>query len=129
MLSSQFAIDAAVHKNLPYSALKDFAGVTRIGFSTQALIVPPQLGVKSVKDLIALAQAKPGQVFYSHAGAGSATHMNGERFRLAAGIKVTSVGFKGASDGTIEVIAGRVHFAIAIVGLAGALPFIQDAMV
>lgn len=122
--SGAFAISAALHQNLPYDALKDFAGVTRIGFSTQALVVAPALGLRSVKDLIALAQAKPGQVFYSHAGAGSATHMNGERFRLAADIKVVSVGFKGASDATIEVIAERVHFAI--VGLAGALPFIQD---
>jgi tripartite-type tricarboxylate transporter receptor subunit TctC len=124
LTSGAFAISAALHANLPYDPLKDFAGVSRLGHSTQVLIVPPTLGVRSVKDLIALANAKPGQVFYSHAGVGSATHMNGERFRLAAGIKVTSVGFKGASDATIEVIAGRVHFAL--VGLAGALPFIQD---
>ena len=75
-----------------------------------------------MKELIALAQAKP--LFFSHAGIGSSTHMNGERFRLAAGIKVVPVGFKGASDATIEVIAGRVQFAI--VGLASSLPFIQD---
>ena len=78
--------------------------------------------MRSVKELIALAQAKP--LFFSHAGVGSATHMNGERFRLAAGIKVVPVGFKGASGATVEVIAGRVQFAI--VGLAGALPFVQE---
>jgi tripartite-type tricarboxylate transporter receptor subunit TctC len=96
--------------------------VTRLGYSTTALIAPASLGVKSVKELIALAQAKP--IFYSHAGVGSSTFMNGERFRLAAGIKVVPVGFKGASDATLEVIAGRVQFAI--VGLASSLPFIQD---
>src|SRR5262245_60876368 len=122
--SGAFAISAALHTNLPYDPIKDFSGVSRIGFSTQVLIVPPALGVKTVKDLIALAQAKPGQLFFSSAGAGSATHMNGERFKLAADIKVVHVGFKGASDATIEVIANRVHYAI--VGLAGALPFIQD---
>jgi tripartite-type tricarboxylate transporter receptor subunit TctC len=122
MLSSQFSIGAAIHKNLPYDAVRDFAGVTQIGFSTNVLIVAPSLGVRSVKELMALGQTK--QLIFSSAGAGSGTHMNGERFRLAAGIKVTSVGFKGASDATIEVIAGRVHFAL--VGLAGALPFIQD---
>ena len=124
LTSGAFAISAALHQNLSYNPLKDFAGVTRIGYSTQVVIVSPTSGIKSVKDLIALAQAKPGQVFFSHAGAGSATHMNGERFRLAAGIKVVNVGFKGASDATIEVVAGRVQFAI--VGLAGALGFIQD---
>ena len=120
--SAAFAISAALHTNLPYDSLKDFAGVTRIGFSTTALVVPPSIGVRSVKELIALAQQKP--LFFSHAGVGSSTHMNGERFRLAAGIKVVPVGFKGASDAAIEVIAGRVQFAI--VGLAGSLPFIQD---
>jgi tripartite-type tricarboxylate transporter receptor subunit TctC len=120
--SAAFAISAALHTNLPYDAIRDFAGVTRLGFSTTALIVPASLGVKSVKELIALAQTKP--VFFSHAGIGSATHMNGERFRLAAGIKVVPVGFKGAADATLEVIAGRVQFAI--VGLASSLPHIQD---
>jgi len=122
--SGAFAISAALHANLPYDATKDFAGVTRIGFSTQVLIAAPTLGVKTVRDLVTLAQAKPGQLFFSSAGAGSSTHMNGERFKLAADIKVVHVGFKGASDATIEVIAGRCHYAI--VGLAGALPFIQD---
>src|SRR4029434_7277896 len=122
--SGGFAIIAAVPPTLPYDPIKDFAGVSRIGFSTQVLIAAPTLGVKTVKDLIALAQAKPGQLFFSSAGAGSSTHMNGERFKLAADIKVVHVGFKGASDATIEVITGRCHYAI--VGLAGALPFIQD---
>jgi len=122
--SPAFVISAALHSNLSYDALSDFAGVTRIGFSTQALVVAPALGVRTVKDFIALAQAKPGQILFSSAGAGSSTHMNGERFRLAAGIKVVHVGFKGASDAMIEVVAGRVHYCV--VGLAGALPFITD---
>ena len=122
--SAAFVISAALHTNLSYDPLRDFAGVTRIGFSTQVLVVSPNLGVKSVKDFIALAQSKPGQTFFSSAGAGSSTHMNGERFRLAAGIKVVHVGFKGASDAMIEVLAERVHYAI--LGLAGTLPFIND---
>ena len=125
LTSAAFVISAALHsKNLPYDARKDFAGVTRVGFSTTALVVSPNLGVKSVKDFIALAHAKPGQIHFSSAGAGSSTHLNGERFRLAAGIKVVHVGFKGASDATLEVLAERVHYCI--VGLAGALPFIKD---
>jgi tripartite-type tricarboxylate transporter receptor subunit TctC len=122
--SAAFAISAAIRQNLPYDAVKDFAGITRLGFSTTALIVPPALGVKSTKELIALAQAKPGELIFSSAGVGSSTHMNGERFRLAAGIKVKHVGFKGAADAQLEVIAGRVHYAI--VGLASSLPFIRD---
>lgn len=122
--SAAFAISAAIHPNLPYDALKDFSGITRLGFSTTALIVPPALGVKTTKDFIALAQEKPGQIIFSSAGVGSSTHMNGERFRLAAGIKVKHVGYKGASDAMIEVVAGRVQYAI--VGLASSLQFIRN---
>ncbi len=122
--SAAFVISAALHTNLSYDPIRDFAGVTRIGFSTQALVVSPNLGVKSVKDFIALAHTKPGQILFSSAGAGSSTHMKSERFRLAAGIKVVHVGFKGASDAMIEVLAERVQYAI--LGLAGALPFIKD---
>ncbi len=84
----------------------------------------PALGVKSVKDFIALAQAKPGQILFSSGGAGSATHINAERFRFAAGIKAVHVGFKGTPDALIEVLAGRVHYCM--VGLGSALPFIRD---
>ena len=122
--SAAFAISAALHTNLPYDPVKDFAGVTRIGYPTGALVVPPALGVKTVAELIELAQAKPNQLIVSHAGIGSSTHMNAERFRLAAGMKVKQVGFKGGADAIIEVIAGRVHFAI--VGLTTTLPHIRD---
>ena len=86
--SAAFAISAAIHQNLPYDAIRDFAGVTRLGFSTTALITHPATGVKTVKELIDLAKAKPATVLFSSAGVGSSTHMNGERFRLAADIKV-----------------------------------------
>src|SRR5262245_2171702 len=122
--SAAFAISAAMNPSLPYDSLKDFAGVTRLGFSTTALISHPSFGVKTVKDLIALAQAKPNQVIFSHAGVGTSTYMNGERFRLAAGIQVKHVGFKGGADATLEVLAGRVHFAIT--ALVSALAHIKD---
>ena len=122
--SAAFAISAAIHTQLPYDPIRDFAGITRLGFSTTAFIVPPALGTKSLSDFIELAKSKPGEILFSSAGVGSSTHMNGERFRLAADIKVVPVGFKGAADATLEVIAGRVQFAI--VGLASSLPHIQD---
>jgi tripartite-type tricarboxylate transporter receptor subunit TctC len=124
LISAQFAILAVVQSNLPYDSLKDFAGVTQLGFSTSALVVNPALGVKTVREFIALAQAKPGQIFFSSGGAGSSTHINAERFRYAAGIKAVHVGFKGTPDALIEVLAGRVHYCI--VGLGAALPFIRD---
>ena len=119
-----FAVSAALQANLPYDPLKDFAGVTQIGFVTQVLVVTPALGVKSVKELIALAQAKPGQILFSSSGAGTGNHLTVERIRLAAGIKLVHVAFKGGSEAVIEVVAGRVHFCIQ--SLASPLPFIKD---
>ena len=122
--SAQFAIRAAVQTNLPYDPHKDFSGVAQIGFSTQVVVVSPNLGVKSAKDFIALSKAGQSPTFYGTGGAGTGMHMDAERFRHAAGIKATHVGFKGASEALIEVMAGRVHYAVA--GLAPALPLIKD---
>jgi len=122
--SPAFAISAALHANLPYDPLKDFSGVAEIGYSTTALVVTPSLGVKSVKEFIAYANANPGKLFFGSAGAGSATHMGAERFRIAAGIKAQHVGFKGQPEFLIEIVAGRVQFGSA--GLGPALPLIKD---
>ena len=124
LTTTGFVIGAASQSNLPYVPLKDVVGVTQLGYGTSALVVAPSLGVKSVKELIALAQTKPGQVLFSSSGAGGGSHINGERFRLAAGIKVQHVGFKGASESVLEVMAGRVHFCIQ--SLAAGLAFIRD---
>ena len=124
MSSSAFAITAAMSSNLPYDPLKDFAGVTRIGYSKGMLVVTPSLGVKTLKDFIELARARPGKILFSSGGAGSSTHLNGERFRMAAGIKAVHVGFKGSSDAVLEVVAGRCHYVMA--GLITTLPYVKD---
>ena len=124
LISSQLALGAALHSNLPYQPLKDFAGVSQIGYSTNVLLTAPALGVKSIKDLIALAQAQPGKMLFSSGGAGSNNHMTAELFRFHAGIKAAHVGFKSGSEALIEVLAGRVHYCMA--STSNALPFIQD---
>jgi tripartite-type tricarboxylate transporter receptor subunit TctC len=126
--SAGFAINAALHpNNLPYDPQRDFTGVTRLGFSTSTLVVTPALGVKSLKEFIEFAHARPGKILFSSGGAGSSTHLSGERFRLAAGIKPVHVGFKGSSDALLEVVAGRVHYVIT--GLLTTLPFIKDGRI
>ena len=120
-----FLINAVLQPNLPYDPLKDFAGVTRIAYGTNVMIVAPALGVKSVKDLIALAKAQPGKIIFGSAGGvGSGPYLNGARFNLGADIKVISVAYKGAAESMIEVMAGRSHYSIT--SLFGALPFIKD---
>ena len=111
-------------RDLPYDPLKDFSGVTRIGYSKTMLVVTPTIGVRTLKDFIEYARARPGKILFSSGGAGSSTHLNAERFRLAAGIKPVHVAFKGSADATLEVVAGRCHYVIT--GLISTLSYIKD---
>ena len=124
LFTAGLAINAAMQPSLPYDTVKDFAGVSQIGFGTQILVVAPPLGVKSVSEFIALAKAQPGKLIYGSSAVGTGSHLNGARFALAAGIKVVTVAFKGGPEATIELLAGRTHFSS--VTLFSALPFIHD---
>jgi len=125
VVSTSFAITAVLQKNnLPYDALRDFRGVTQIGSTTGALTVAPSLGVKSIKEFIALARERPGKILFGSAGAGSGLHMSTERFNMAAGIKAVHVGFKGQPEMIVEIATGRIHYGFP--GLGSAMPFIKD---
>ena len=112
LTSSGFAGSAALYTNLPYDSLKDFAGVTQVVSTPLVLIVAPGLGVKSTKELIALARDKPGQTNFGSSGIGSGTHFAGELFKLAAGINVVHVPYKGTPEAINDTIAGRIQFFI-----------------
>ena len=122
-----FAISAVLQPNLPYDTFKDFTGITQIGFSANLLVVASALGVKSVKELVALAKAQPGKIIFGSSATGSASHLSGARFSLATGIKVVHVAFRGGPEAMIEVLGGRTHYTVATLGVA--LPFIQDGKV
>jgi tripartite-type tricarboxylate transporter receptor subunit TctC len=111
-VSSAHAVAPAVYARLPYDTLKDFASITLTANGPALLIASPTIGVKTVKDLIALARSKPGQLNFSSAGIGSGTHFAGELLRLQAGIDVTHVPFKGIPEAITETITGRVQFFI-----------------
>ena len=110
MVSTGHAGNATLYSKLPYDTVKDFAGISQIASVPNVLIVAPALGVKSVKELIALAKSKSGQFNFSSAGIGSGTQINGEMFKLAAGIDATHVAYKGAPEALNNVIAGSVQF-------------------
>ncbi|HTE14148.1 MAG TPA: tripartite tricarboxylate transporter substrate-binding protein [Burkholderiales bacterium] len=122
--SPAFAISAVASSNLQYDPIKDFTGVGEIGYSTSVLVVAPSLGVKTVKEFIALANARPGKILFGSAGALTSTHLGAERFRLVTGIKAQHVGYKGQPEFLIEIVAERIHFGSP--GLTVALPFIRD---
>ena len=118
MVATGHAANATLYSKLPYDTVKDFSGVSLVASVPNLLIVSPSLGVKSVKELIALAKSKPGQFNFSSAGIGSGTQINGEMFKLAAGIEATHVPYKGAPEALSNVIGGGVQFAFSPVLVA-----------
>jgi tripartite-type tricarboxylate transporter receptor subunit TctC len=110
MVSTGHAGNATLYSKLPYDTVKDFSGVSRVASVPNLLVVAPTLGPKSVKDLIALAKSKPGQINFGSAGVGSGTQINGEMFKIAAGFEATHVPYKGAPESLNEAATGRVHF-------------------
>lgn len=121
--SSAHAIGPALHSNLIYDPARDFAAVAALGVTPFVLVVRPDRGIKTVRDLVAAANAKPGAFNFSSPGVGSASHLSAERFRLSTGMAAVHVPFKGGSEMVTEVIAGRIDFAF--VALGAALPHIQ----
>lgn len=110
VVSAGHAATAAMFSKLPYDTLKDFAGVSRIANVPSILVVSPALGIKSVKDLVALAKARPGQLNFSSPGVGSANHLAGELFKTLAGIDATHVPYKGIPEAMTAVVSGSVQF-------------------
>jgi tripartite-type tricarboxylate transporter receptor subunit TctC len=124
LASPALAIQAVIGTNLPFDVLRDFSGVTEIGFSNVVVVVGPGLGVKSIKELIEYANARPGKVFNATGVVGGADHLTAERFKYFAGIKAKHVSFKGSIEALLEASAGRAHFSST--GLTAAMPLIQD---
>ena len=105
------AINHKLYKSLSYDSLKDLAPVTQIGGLPLILIVHPSLPAKSVKDLVAMAKAKPGALSFASSGVGSATHMTAELFRMMAGVDMVHVPYKGSGQAMTDLISGQVGVA------------------
>jgi tripartite-type tricarboxylate transporter receptor subunit TctC len=108
--SSSFTVTPTTYPNTPYNTERDFSGVTPLGNLPNVLVIAPSKNIRSVKDLVAAAKAKPGTVTYASAGAGSATQLNAERFRLGAGFEGVHVPFKGTPEALTEILTGRVDY-------------------
>jgi len=109
-ISAAHVIAPSLYSRLQYDTLKDFAGITTTVSLPNVLVVGPALGVKSVKDLVALAKAKPGQLLFSSGGVGSGTHFAAELFKSLAAVDVGHVAFKGIPEALTEAMTGRVQF-------------------
>ncbi len=112
----------AAYPNLPYDASKDFAAVACFGSVPNVLLVAPSKGIKTIKEFAA--KAKDGNMTFSSAGVGSATHWAAERFRVSAGFNATHVPFRGGPEALTEVMTGRIDFIF--IGISSGLPFIKN---
>ena len=119
-VSSAHSIGPFVQK-LPYDTQKDFAGITRTYSAAFLLVAPMTLSARTVKDLIALAKAKPGQLNFASAGTGSGTHFAGEMLKYSAGIDVVHVPYRGIPESLTDITAGRVQFFMAPIGSSAQL--------
>ena len=122
--SSSYTVTPTTYPNVPYDTLRDLTGVTPLGLLPNVLVISPAKGIKSVKELVAAAKAKPGALNAASIGIGSATHLNAERFRLGAGIDVVNVPFKGTPEALTEVMTGRVDYYFCPVNAA--LPMLKE---
>jgi tripartite-type tricarboxylate transporter receptor subunit TctC len=121
--SSTHTVTPATRSNLGFE-MTDLAAVIPLGNMPVVLVVNPSKDYKHLSDFVAAAKARPGTVNYASAGAGNSSHLNGERFRLAAGFEAVHLPFKGAPEALTEVVAGRADFYFA--PLINALPLLKD---
>jgi tripartite-type tricarboxylate transporter receptor subunit TctC len=116
--SSAHAATPAMYAKLPYDTLKDFVDIASIAGQANVLVVAPGSPAKSVGDLIAAAKARPGAINFAHAGVGSGTHLNTEKFKLATGIDFLQIPYKGTQEVLTDLMGGRVEYYFAPISAA-----------
>ena len=104
---SAITVNQFVYKKMPYDPVRDLAPVTQIATNTFGVVVTPSLPVNSVKQLVGLAKARPDQLTYASAGIGNLTHLAGELFSQAAGVKMLHVPYKGTTPAQVDVMSGQ----------------------
>jgi tripartite-type tricarboxylate transporter receptor subunit TctC len=112
LTSSAFAGSAALYDKLPFDSIRDFSGVSQVAATALVIVVAPGLGVKTLKELIALAQQKPKQLNFASSGIGSGTHYGSELFNMTAGIAAVHVPYKGVPEAVNDTLTGRIHYFI-----------------
>jgi len=113
-----------LYQNLPFDTVKDFAGISQLTSAPNVLVVAPAQNIRTAQELIDLAKQKPGQLNFASAGVGSGTHMTLEQLRLATGIQVVHIPYKGVPEVLADTATGRVNTAFAPIG--NALGMVKD---
>ena len=120
LTGTPFAVLPALYSKLPFDPARDFAPVMQVANAPNVLVVHPSLGVRSVKELIALAQSQPGKINYASGGTGGATHLYASLFLTMAKISMTHVPYKGSGPATADLLGG--HVKVGLPGIAIVIP-------
>ena len=108
LIPSGHAVNASLYKKLPFDSIRDFTPITLVGSSPLVLAVHPSLPVKNVKELIALARARPGELTYVSAGVGASGHLGGALFETLTGTKMMHIPYKGMALAIVDLMSGQV---------------------
>jgi len=129
LLLSSASMSSAVilHRSLPYDELRDLEPIAMLGAQPSVLVAAPGKGFSTVADLVAAAKSRPGELNFASAGIGSASHIAGERFRLAASLDVQHIPYRGPTEALADLITGRIDFYF--LPIAPALPLIKQGKV
>jgi tripartite-type tricarboxylate transporter receptor subunit TctC len=123
LMANSFTINPAVRSKLPYDALRDFAGVSRLATVPVIFSVHPSVPVRTFKELVALARARPGELTYATPGPGTNQHLIGEMLKSMAGIDINHVPYQGGAPATMAVMGG--HTSVLIINVTESGPHIQ----
>jgi len=124
LISNTHAINASLYKKLNYDPVADFASVLQFATSPNVLVAHPSLPVKSVKELIALAKSKPGQIDYASSGNGSSQHLFTALFTTLAGIDMNHVPYKGSGQARIDLLSGQIS--VSLPGITSVIQHIKN---
>ena len=125
--SASYTFAPNFYRDLPYDPIKDFKPITMFGSLPNVVVVHPSMPVKSVKELLALARERPGEIHYGSAGRGSNVHLTTELFLYMAGIKMTQVPYKGMGPAQIGLISGEVQ--VLLPAFQSIFPFVKSGQV
>ena len=123
VVSSSHAINPSLYRKLSYDAARDFAAITLIVSVPGVLVVHPSVPVRSVKELIALARSRPGQIYYGSAGNGTPPHLAAELFKSMTGISMVHVPYKGNTQAYVDLVSGQLS--VSFPTIVSALPFVR----
>ena len=127
VIHNAIAINQTLYPKLPYDTVRDLAQIAFIGVTTNTLVTNPAVPAKSVKELIALAKSKPGDLNYGSTGAGGTSHLAMEYFRLETGTQLVHIPYKGTAPALTDLVGGQVQ--VMISALPGTMPFINSKRV